>query len=664
MPPRTRRGAPRGGAAASRAAAPATPKQEDTPSQPFAHPAATVISSSESTPAPSIPPTSSAAAAASSSSIPAPTSASTSAPASASTTGRSFVFKPKVVRRTDDERKALAEQEEKKFNDRAAEEARLKRAASRGRGRGRGGRGRGRGDFGGGRDGLVRRTVAPDGPFSQVPGATGAPGGPGGFGGAGGRGGFRGSANGGGFAAGGSGGIGSGRGGGSTFSAVAEDHEYDPRLNTDTFMGRASGDYTDAKDELAETHAPSASASASAGKQKAANLLPMGIRREEHREPEVIVTTTAELEAADAAAAAAAAADVEDESDDELFFDNSAVDSAHAMNLDDDNEVWSRAIKTDGSVTILDANGESIVITDIDTLAEKQQEIAAAKAARAAGIKEEADDAAPSLDSLGVPPVGKPKKARKKKTVQLLPKDAEDLTVEQGLQAMLHDLAMDQPPQPDKERIVAEDAILGDGETPAPPAADGSDDQPKEQPRREGRLFLFQFPPVLPSLKPYDATDLTDAPDAAGTAHQSARGPVKQEPGADGDVLMLDGVAPIDLTGADPLSRERANLADIGHGGFLGTLNIRKSGRAELSWGGMTYEMMPGTDVNFLTTAVLLEDSDEKRKAGDAAAAAAATMVGNAFGMGPVGGKYNLVPVFSSETDWVVDPSELVIPEE
>ena len=577
----------------------------------------------------------------------------TPAPAAGSST-RSFALKPKVVRRTDDERKALAEQEEKKFNDRAAEDARRRRA-SRGRGRGRGGRGgRGRGDFSGGRDGLVRRTVAPDGPFSQVPGAAGRGGmrgGQGGFGG-----------GGGGFGSGGGRGAGGG-GGGGNFSMASGGAEIDSRLNTDMFNGRgASAGYHDSdgfKDEYA-SGAAEGGAAGRAGAKK--SLLPMGIRREEHREPEVVVTTTAELEAA-------AETSLEDASDSELFIDNSdaAVGSGAAgTTIEDDYQVWSRAIKTQGSVKLVGADGVEVEITDIDTLAAKRQELAAAAAARGetsgAVIKrEDGDEEMISLDSVSEQPsaAARTAVAKKPKTATVATaaapaakKDPEDLAIEEGLQAMLHDLAMD-PPQDPSARPPQVMTIDGSEEQEPP--------EPQEQkppPAREGRLFLFQFPPVLPSLKAFEPGKDGGNSSSSNNAADPSGGGIKSEPGTGDDVVMLDGVAPapIDLTDSETAGSKRNAPSDIGGGGFLGTLSIRKSGRAELSWGGMTYEMMPGADVQFLTTAVLLEESDEKREGGGQAA-----LVGNAFGMGPVGGKYNLVPVFSEESEWTVDPSELVV---
>ncbi|CAK7263103.1 hypothetical protein SEPCBS119000_000312 [Sporothrix epigloea] len=621
MPPRTRRGAPARGASTAApgttAAAEPIPKQEALPE------ASQVLSET--------PAASSAPSTRTESAAPAPVPGSSA---------RSFALKPKVVRRADDERKALAEQEEKKFNERAAEDARRRRASrGRGRGSGRGGRGeRGRGDFSGGRDGLVRRTVAPEGPFSQVPGASSRGGiraSQGGFGGGGG----------GGISSGGGGGRGVG-GGGGNFSTATGNADLESRLNTDTFNSRHSSGYNDNNDEYKEELAPAKGSGSGGGTSGKAgtkkSLLPMGIRREEHREPEVVVATTAELEAADAAAAAAeAAASLEDASDSELFIENNAGDSDAAAAIEDDYNVWSRAIKTQGSVKLVDADGVEVEITDIDTLAAKRQELAAAAAAReeAAGkaVKREDGDDKTAAKRLR-------KAAAAKAAVK---QDSEERSIEEGLQAMLHDLAMDPPPGPSAlpSQMLTIDGSEEPQEQPVPPA-------------REGRLFLFQFPPVLPSLTAFEPD--RDVSNGANPGMVN-NGGIKSEPGTEDDVVMLDGVkpVPIDLTDSDATGGAKRDVpSDIGGGGFLGTLSIRQSGRAELSWGGMTYEMMPGADVQFLTTAVLLQEADEKPEAGGKAPA------GHAFGMGPVGGRYNLVPVFSEESEWVVDPSELVVDEE
>ena len=89
-------------------------------------------------------------------------------------------------------------------------------------------------------------------------------------------------------------------------------------------------------------------------------------------------------------------------------------------------------------------------------------------------------------------------------------------------------------------------------------------------------------------------------------------------------------------------------------GGFVGQLVMRKSGKVELSWGGQTLELVPGTQAQFLNTAVLLEENDAKAQPGQVA--------GTAFGMGKIEGKFILAPKWGEEDEWEVDDEDLVAP--
>ncbi|KAF6845352.1 DNA-directed RNA polymerase iii [Colletotrichum musicola] len=164
---------------------------------------------------------------------------------------------------------------------------------------------------------------------------------------------------------------------------------------------------------------------------------------------------------------------------------------------------------------------------------------------------------------------------------------------------------------------------------------------------KDGRLYLFQFPPLLPPL------------------HPAAAAKVKPEPD---DVVMLDPPSgeSVDLTHmADAIKpkteniEEKINLADmsqlVSQAGMMGQLKVRKSGKVELDWGGRTLELSPAAGMNFLTTAVIVEESDEKLKQG--------VMGGDSIGMGKIMGRFVLAPTWGDEEEWVVDPEDLVIPE-
>ena len=112
-------------------------------------------------------------------------------------------------------------------------------------------------------------------------------------------------------------------------------------------------------------------------------------------------------------------------------------------------------------------------------------------------------------------------------------------------------------------------------------------------------MYLFQFPPVLPPLEV--------------AAEPAGPGGVKTEPD---DTVMVD-APPAGAAAAKPtvdLTRDDDDyfgetLAKAG--GFVGELKVRRSGRVELDWGGQTLELRPGGGVEFVTTAVLVDEFDQ-----------------------------------------------------
>lgn len=67
-------------------------------------------------------------------------------------------------------------------------------------------------------------------------------------------------------------------------------------------------------------------------------------------------------------------------------------------------------------------------------------------------------------------------------------------------------------------------------------------------------------------------------------------------------------------------------------------------------------ELSPAAGMNFLTTAVIVEESDEKTRQG--------VVGGDSIGMGKIMGRFVLAPTWGDEEEWVVDPEDLVIPED
>ena len=340
---------------------------------------------------------------------------------------------------------------------------------------------------------------------------------------------------------------------------------------------------------------------------KKKSIMPMGIRRVEHKEEEVTLTTAAEIEAQEKAGL-----EEQEESDEEGLFVGGPAGGEDVSETPRDTSVWEHAVSQPrGDVKIKREEGEADKM-DMDQIPP--------------GIK------APESPEQKKKPLAGDQKP-KKKPVAL--RDPEAEIIEQDLKHML-----------DLFTIQGDDAAAEAGSA--------------HNPALEGHMFLFQFPPVLPPLRVVPREGASEPA-------------VKPEP--DDDVVMLDqpqhGAGPsvnIDLTqDADKIKKEGDGDGDGGEdqeggdelreGGYLGDLVVRRSGRVELSWGGQKLELMPGTQTNFLSTAVLIERADVKP--GDAS-----QMAGFAYGMGKIQGSFALAPVWGDEEDWVVDPEDLKIPEE
>ena len=116
----------------------------------------------------------------------------------------------------------------------------------------------------------------------------------------------------------------------------------------------------------------------------------------------------------------------------------------------------------------------------------------------------------------------------------------------------------------------------------------------------------------------------------------------------------MDEIAPVDLTadtgsGAGGAEEETDPFR---HGGFVGKLVVRKSGKAELDYGGIRYTMRRGIKSSGVTSYVVLEEEDVKPGKEEQYA-------GRAVAMGTLMGKFNFGPVWEEQEEWVVGEDEL-----
>ncbi|KAL1632445.1 Translin-1 [Neofusicoccum ribis] len=184
-------------------------------------------------------------------------------------------------------------------------------------------------------------------------------------------------------------------------------------------------------------------------------------------------------------------------------------------------------------------------------------------------------------------------------------------------------------------RVLADE--LGEIVLPPPTLADadgdtamGESEKPKEdQPvdKKADRVYLFQLPPVLPSLTVDDtvkrepqspeATSRSNPIDLA-TPENNSNTPVKIED----DGGALDTVSP-DLP---------TQLAS----GAVGKLRVHKSGRTTLDWGGTSLELSMGMDASFLQDIIVTKITPEEQRVGRDG--------GEAMSFGQVCGKFVVTP--------------------
>ena len=157
------------------------------------------------------------------------------------------------------------------------------------------------------------------------------------------------------------------------------------------------------------------------------------------------------------------------------------------------------------------------------------------------------------------------------------------------------------------------------------------------QPSDSNKLYLFQFPPILPMLIDPDApVPIKEEPDVA----ESAANPVPKDKGPkikkeEGVKLQAQSQANADL-----LNATKGELP----GGRLGKLQVHKSGRVTLSWGGdgtenvsegrgnthgAKMEIKWGAEVDCLQDVVLVDMGEEEKKA---------------YAFGQVGAKIVVIP--------------------
>ncbi|GAB7351145.1 hypothetical protein MBLNU459_g1600t1 [Dothideomycetes sp. NU459] len=209
------------------------------------------------------------------------------------------------------------------------------------------------------------------------------------------------------------------------------------------------------------------------------------------------------------------------------------------------------------------------------------------------------------------------------------------------------------------------DTEMADAGSPAAaPPAEAAPAQDVPVDRRTDRVYLFQFPPVLPDLYATAAVK-TEPPQSPDLARKDKANPTAAP-------LSLDDIPPSTSNpeqakagAANASSSSSSNTKDApvkveddapsysnsGHvqpSGRVGKLRVHASGRTTLDWGGTSLQIGMGTDVQFLQDVIVARMFEREAKEGadrdKDRADASKEPGGEVMGLGQVRGKFVVTP--------------------
>lgn len=151
-----------------------------------------------------------------------------------------------------------------------------------------------------------------------------------------------------------------------------------------------------------------------------------------------------------------------------------------------------------------------------------------------------------------------------------------------------------------------------DGESAPEPTTENQDVNEEEEGDEDqttnqallGQLFLMQFPPMTPNLTIPDASTSQPSTDAA--ENQVAR---QTEPQVKPDA---DEVQVVDETATETAKVITAATDWALPAGRVGKLNVHKSGRVTLDWGGISFDLDRATTVDFVQEALIVSSPPEE----------------------------------------------------
>ncbi|GIC85741.1 putative DNA-directed RNA polymerase III RPC4 [Aspergillus udagawae] len=333
-------------------------------------------------------------------------------------------------------------------------------------------------------------------------------------------------------------------------------------------------------------------------------LRPIRVERREHEERVVSVNMESST-----SKPAEAEAKAEDEVEEVRAKKTKPEDDSLFVRDDDEIEPQVKEEPVDEDQTMTDAAPHVGEATHDDGFLPAQK----VKVRRRLSPKTPEPEPAPALAPPSKPAVAKDPRSllRTKEDIEEYERHAKDL------EAILELLSVE-PNESKAERLepTAEAAAEDSTETPETAVSDkekeekaGDAEEDETKDKLAGQLFLMQFPPMTPNLivpgtgGREEAT--TEDTQAVPGATRSGEAAVKLE---NGEVEILDGAD--GTTNKEPSKILTAADWQL-RAGRVGKLNVHKSGRVTMDWGGISFELDRATSVDFLQEALIVSAPEE-----------------------------------------------------
>ncbi|KAJ6102246.1 hypothetical protein N7486_004673 [Penicillium sp. IBT 16267x] len=182
-----------------------------------------------------------------------------------------------------------------------------------------------------------------------------------------------------------------------------------------------------------------------------------------------------------------------------------------------------------------------------------------------------------------------------------------------------------EPAETVPETIPGEDAATDDAEPPIEKLANQ---------HLLGHLFLMQFPPMTPNLSIPGSTEIPAEETTRPEPH--AQPQVKSE--TEGDDIQITAETGVDSNGRSKLITAATNWSLPA--GRVGKLNVHKSGRVTMDWGGISFELDRAAAVDFVQEALIVS-SPEVDESGQPPKD---DIRQQAWSMGQLSGKFTVMP--------------------